>query len=74
MSMVMELGIKTKLGLIIFAISLPTLGLGISDVSAIFPFDEFMTPTTNETVNQSSRDPFTDELTGEHGDSPDGED
>lgn len=65
----MKLDNKTKLGLIIFAISLLTLHTGISDVNAIFPFDQFIPHETNETVNQFSKDPFTN-LLGEHGESP----
>jgi hypothetical protein len=65
----MELHNKTNLGLIIFAASLVTPYIGISDVNAIFPFDQFISPETNKTVNQSSQDPFTN-LPGEHGESP----
>jgi hypothetical protein len=46
---------------------LVTPNIGISDVTAIFPFDEFITPKTDESKNQSSEDPFKSELPGEHG-------
>lgn len=78
----MELNIKTNLGLIIFAASLVTPYIGISDVNAIFPFDEFMTPKTDEPKNQSSENPFKNGLSGsgehglsgEHGESSDEQD
>jgi hypothetical protein len=63
----MELYIKKNLALITLVISVITLGLGISHVSAIFPFDEFMTPKTDESENQSSEDPFKSQLPGEDG-------
>lgn len=67
----MELYIKTKLPFIVLALSVITVGFGISDVNAFWPFDTFITPTANETENRSSQDPFTNKLAGEHGESPD---
>lgn len=63
----MALYVKRNLALIALAISVITSSLGISHASAIFPFDEFMTPKTDESKNQSSEDPFKSELPGEHG-------
>lgn len=63
----MELHNKTNLGLIIFAASLVTPHIGISGANAIFPFDEFTTAKTDESKNQSSEDPFTNGISGEHG-------
>ena len=63
----MELYIKRNLALITLPTSIITLSLGISEVNAIFPFDEFMTPKTDESENQSSEDPFKSGLPGEHG-------
>ena len=62
----MELCIKS-VALMTLVISVITLSLGISDVNAIFPFDEFMTPKTDVAENQSSEDPFKSQLSGEHG-------
>lgn len=51
--------------------SLLTLHVGISDVNAISPFDQFIPPKPNETSNQSSQDHFEKDLPGEHGYSQD---
>ena len=51
--------------------SVITLSLEISQINAIFPFDEFMTSDTNDSVYQSPEDPFASDLPGEHGESPD---
>lgn len=57
---------RIRLGLIVFAISALTLHVWISDVNAIFPFDQFMTPKMDESKNKSPEDPFKSELPGEH--------
>lgn len=64
---------EIKLALMILAINVITINLVISTGDAIWPFDQFMTPSTNYTSNQTSQDPFKSELPGEHGESPDGE-
>ena len=68
----MRLDHKMKFVLVMLGVSVTT-GLGISEVNAIFPFDQFMTTRINETTNQSSQDPFSN-LSGEHGESPDEKD
>ena len=60
-------GTLRKLALITLAISVITLSIGISPVSAIFPFDDFMTPNTNDPESQSTEDPFRSKIPGEHG-------
>ncbi|HVE37956.1 MAG TPA: hypothetical protein VNA18_07175 [Nitrososphaeraceae archaeon] len=59
--------LKRNLALITLAVSVITLSLGLSPVSAIFPFDDFMTPITNDPESQSPEDPFKSKLPGEHG-------
>ena len=62
-----------KLALAISVITVITIDLGVSTGNAIWPFDQFMTPTTNETENLSSQDPSTNESLGEDGELPEGE-